>query len=79
MTVDITRGHGDTFFGLNMILGAFPNARAVTAAAVVPQAQGQVSPGPGTNFGLSRPTWLVHKARGQASTHSDSQAKEQRS
>jgi hypothetical protein len=28
-----------------MILGVFPNARAVTNAAVVPEAQGQVSPG----------------------------------
>ncbi len=44
-TIYITHGHGDHFFGLNTILDAFPNARAVTAAAVVPEAQGQVSPG----------------------------------
>src|SRR5712692_8574712 len=44
-TIYITHGHGDHFFGLNTILGAFPNARAVTAAAVVHDAQGQVSPG----------------------------------
>jgi glyoxylase-like metal-dependent hydrolase (beta-lactamase superfamily II) len=44
-TVYLTHGHGDHFFSLSMILGAFPNARAVTAAAVVPAAQGQVSPG----------------------------------
>jgi glyoxylase-like metal-dependent hydrolase (beta-lactamase superfamily II) len=40
----ITHGHGDHFFGLNTILAAFPDARAVTAAAVVPFAQGQISP-----------------------------------
>ena len=35
-TIYITHGHGDHFFGLNTILAAFPDARAVTAAAVVP-------------------------------------------
>jgi glyoxylase-like metal-dependent hydrolase (beta-lactamase superfamily II) len=44
-TIYITHGHGDHFFGLNTILAAFPKARAVTAAAVVPEAQGQLSPG----------------------------------
>jgi glyoxylase-like metal-dependent hydrolase (beta-lactamase superfamily II) len=43
-TIYITHGHGDHFFGLNTILAAFPDARAVTAAAVVPEAQGQLSP-----------------------------------
>jgi glyoxylase-like metal-dependent hydrolase (beta-lactamase superfamily II) len=43
-TIYITHGHGDHFFGLNTILGAFPGARAVTAAAIVPEAQGQLSP-----------------------------------
>ncbi|MEA2588805.1 MAG: hypothetical protein QOH66_1732 [Actinomycetota bacterium] len=43
-TIYITHGHGDHFFGLNTILAGFPNARAVTAAAVVPDAQGQLSP-----------------------------------
>jgi glyoxylase-like metal-dependent hydrolase (beta-lactamase superfamily II) len=43
-TIYITHGHGDHFFGLNTILGAFPDARAVTAAAVVPEARGQLSP-----------------------------------
>src|SRR5205807_4750122 len=37
-------GHGDHFFGLNTILDGFPNARAVTAAAVVPDARSQLSP-----------------------------------
>jgi glyoxylase-like metal-dependent hydrolase (beta-lactamase superfamily II) len=43
-TIYITHGHGDHFFGLNTILAAFPDARAVTAAAVVPEAQAQLSP-----------------------------------
>ena len=43
-TIYITHGHADHFFGLNTILDAFPNARAVTAAAVVPDAQTQLSP-----------------------------------
>jgi glyoxylase-like metal-dependent hydrolase (beta-lactamase superfamily II) len=43
-TIYITHGHGDHFFGLNTILDAFPDARAVTAAAVVPEAQAQLSP-----------------------------------
>jgi glyoxylase-like metal-dependent hydrolase (beta-lactamase superfamily II) len=43
-TICITHGHGDHFFGLNTILDAFPDARAVTAAAVVPDARRQLSP-----------------------------------
>ncbi len=43
-TIYITHGHGDHFFGLNTILDAFPVARAVTAAAVEPETQGQLSP-----------------------------------
>jgi glyoxylase-like metal-dependent hydrolase (beta-lactamase superfamily II) len=43
-TVYITHGHGDHFFGLNTILAAFPDARALTAAAVVPDARTQLSP-----------------------------------
>jgi len=43
-TIYVTHGHGDHFFGLTPILSAFPEARAVTAAAVVPEAEGQLSP-----------------------------------
>jgi glyoxylase-like metal-dependent hydrolase (beta-lactamase superfamily II) len=43
-TIYITHGHGDHFFGLNTILAAFPDARAVTAAAIVPSAKGQLAP-----------------------------------
>src|SRR3954469_4498436 len=43
-TIYITHGHGDHFFGLNTILAAFPDARAVTAADVIPDAQRQLSP-----------------------------------
>jgi len=43
-TIYITHGHGDHFFGLSTILQAFPHARAVTVAAVVPEALGQISP-----------------------------------
>lgn len=41
--VYITHGHGDHFFGFTTILEAFPDAKAVTAPAVVPMAQGQLS------------------------------------
>jgi hypothetical protein len=43
-TIYITHGHGDHFFGLNTILAAFPDASAVTAAAVIPDARTQLSP-----------------------------------
>jgi glyoxylase-like metal-dependent hydrolase (beta-lactamase superfamily II) len=42
-TVYITHGHGDHFFGLNTILAAFPQAKAVALPEVVPFAQAQVS------------------------------------
>jgi glyoxylase-like metal-dependent hydrolase (beta-lactamase superfamily II) len=45
LTVYITHGHGDHFFGLNTILAAFPEAKAVALPEVVPFAQEQVSPG----------------------------------
>jgi glyoxylase-like metal-dependent hydrolase (beta-lactamase superfamily II) len=43
-TIYITHGHGDHFFGLNTILDAFPDAKAVTAAAVIPDARTQLGP-----------------------------------
>jgi glyoxylase-like metal-dependent hydrolase (beta-lactamase superfamily II) len=43
-TIVITDGHGDHFFGLATLLAAFPDARAVAAAPVVPVAQGQLGP-----------------------------------
>jgi glyoxylase-like metal-dependent hydrolase (beta-lactamase superfamily II) len=45
-TIYITHAHADHFFGLNTILAAFPDARAVTAAAVVPEVQVYLDPGP---------------------------------
>jgi glyoxylase-like metal-dependent hydrolase (beta-lactamase superfamily II) len=44
-TVYITHGHGDHFFGLNTILEAFPEAKAVALPEVVPFAQDQVGAG----------------------------------
>jgi len=38
-TVYITHGHGDHFFGLNTVLAAFPQAKAVALPEVVPFAQ----------------------------------------
>jgi glyoxylase-like metal-dependent hydrolase (beta-lactamase superfamily II) len=43
-TVYVTHGHGDHFFGLKAVLDAFPNARAVTEATVVPRAEEQLTP-----------------------------------
>lgn len=44
-TVYVTHGHGDHFFGLNQILAAYPDAKAVALPEVVPFAQNQVEPG----------------------------------
>jgi glyoxylase-like metal-dependent hydrolase (beta-lactamase superfamily II) len=43
-TIYITHGHGDHFFGMNTILDAFPSAKAVAEAAVVPATETQLSP-----------------------------------
>jgi glyoxylase-like metal-dependent hydrolase (beta-lactamase superfamily II) len=43
-TVYITHGHGDHFFGLNVILAAFPEANAVALPEVVPFVQAEVTP-----------------------------------
>jgi len=43
-TVYITHGHGDHFFGLNTILAAFPEAKAVALPEVMPAIGEQVGP-----------------------------------
>jgi len=42
-TVYITHGHADHFFGLNTVLAAFPQAKAVTLPEVVAPAQAQLA------------------------------------
>jgi glyoxylase-like metal-dependent hydrolase (beta-lactamase superfamily II) len=40
----VTHGHGDHFFGLNVLFERFPDARAVATSAVVERMREQVSP-----------------------------------
>ena len=41
----VTHGHGDHFFGINVLKERFPNVRAVATAAVVARMAGQLEPG----------------------------------
>jgi len=44
VTIYVTHGHGDHFFGLKLLLDRFPNTRAVATAPVVAAIQKQIRP-----------------------------------
>jgi glyoxylase-like metal-dependent hydrolase (beta-lactamase superfamily II) len=44
VTIYVTHGHGDHFFGLKLLLDRFPNAKAVATAPVVAAIQAQIKP-----------------------------------
>src|ERR1700755_562549 len=43
-TIYVTHGHGDHFFGLKLLLDAFPNAKAIATAPVVAAIGAQITP-----------------------------------
>jgi glyoxylase-like metal-dependent hydrolase (beta-lactamase superfamily II) len=44
VTIYVTHGHGDHFFGLKLLLDRFPNARAIAIASVVKAIRDQIKP-----------------------------------
>jgi glyoxylase-like metal-dependent hydrolase (beta-lactamase superfamily II) len=53
-TIYITHGHGDHYFGLSVVLGRFPHARAVATAGTVEQMRKQITPEAVNNFARAR-------------------------